>query len=65
LRHRIALDQTVEFLAAADALIVQDGEAELIAMELNAALHAMNSLIGRVGVEDLLDEIFASFCLGK
>ena len=42
-----------------------DDDGALVAMELNTALHAMNSIIGRVGVEDLLDEIFASFCLGK
>ena len=26
---------------------------------------ALDSLVGRVDVENVLDEIFASFCLGK
>jgi tRNA U34 5-carboxymethylaminomethyl modifying GTPase MnmE/TrmE len=26
---------------------------------------ALESMVGSVGVEDLLDEIFANFCLGK
>lgn len=64
-RHRIAMEQAIVYLDAADDLMGVDGDAELIAMELNSAIHAMNSIIGRVGVEDLLDEIFASFCLGK
>lgn len=64
-RHRIAMQAATGYMNAAEELIQIDGESELIAMELHAALHAMNSIIGRVGVEDLLDEIFASFCLGK
>ena len=40
-------------------------EAELAAEELRTAIRALDSLIGRVDVENLLDEIFASFCLGK
>lgn len=64
-RHRIAMQAATGYMDAAEQLIQIDGESELIAMELHAALHAMNSIIGRVGVEDLLDEIFASFCLGK
>ncbi|WP_069298468.1 tRNA uridine-5-carboxymethylaminomethyl(34) synthesis GTPase MnmE [Neptunicoccus sediminis] len=64
-RHRIAMESATLYMKAAQELIQSNGESELIAMELHAATHAMNSIIGRVGVEDLLDEIFASFCLGK
>lgn len=64
-RHRLAMEAAIGYIAAAEGLMELDGDSELVAMELNTALHAMNSIIGRVGVEDLLDEIFASFCLGK
>jgi tRNA modification GTPase len=64
-RHRVAMLDACGFIQAALELVETDGEVELIASELLSALHALNSLIGRVGVEDLLDEIFASFCLGK
>ena len=64
-RHRLAMEAAVGYIAAAQDLMDSDGDSELVAMELNTALQAMNSIIGRVGVEDLLDEIFASFCLGK
>lgn len=64
-RHRLAMEAAVRYIAAAQDLMDSDGENELVAMELNTATHAMNSIIGHVGVEDLLDEIFASFCLGK
>ena len=39
--------------------------AELIAESLRIAVGSLDSLVGRVGVEDLLDEIFSSFCIGK
>ncbi len=64
-RHRLAMKDAINYISQAKKLLASNGESELIAMELNTALHAMNSIIGRVGVEDLLDEIFASFCLGK
>ena len=41
------------------------GAAEIAAEELRVAVRALDSLVGRVDVENVLDEIFASFCLGK
>ena len=35
------------------------------AEEIRAATHALDSLIGRIGIENVLDEVFSSFCLGK
>ena len=39
--------------------------AEFAAESLRRAARALESLVGRVDVEHLLDEIFASFCIGK
>jgi tRNA modification GTPase len=39
--------------------------AELAAEDMRSALRQMDSLVGRIGVEDLLGEIFSSFCIGK
>ena len=65
-RHRVAMRQAVTFLSSAEDLLEDyQNTSELLAMELNGTVHALNSLIGQVGVEDLLDEIFSSFCLGK
>lgn len=38
---------------------------EIVLADLYAAIDALRMVIGEVGVERLLDEIFASFCLGK
>ncbi len=65
-RHRAAMQCADQNLKQATDLIGDPHEqAELLAMELNAAITALSSLIGKVDVEHLLDEIFASFCVGK
>lgn len=38
---------------------------DLAAEELRSGIRKLEALVGRVDVENLLDEIFASFCLGK
>ena len=39
--------------------------AEITAAEIRRAISALDSLVGRIDVEDFLGEIFASFCIGK
>ncbi len=66
IRHKLAIDRAREALATARNMVESDSEhVELAAEELRTAIRALDSLIGRVDVEDLLDEIFSSFCLGK
>jgi tRNA modification GTPase len=62
-RHRQELSRTMRDLEA--ALAAPQGSPELIAEEIRAANHALGRLAGRVDVEDVLDIIFAEFCLGK
>lgn len=38
---------------------------EIAADELRVAIRALEGLVGRIDVENLLDEIFSSFCIGK
>ena len=65
-RHRLAMYKAVDALnIARDEVLSGSDRAELAAEELRVAIRTLDSLIGRVDVEDLLDEIFASFCLGK
>ncbi|MGI3169777.1 tRNA uridine-5-carboxymethylaminomethyl(34) synthesis GTPase MnmE [Pseudooceanicola sp. C21-150M6] len=65
-RHRIAMQRAGEGLEAALRLVSLGSEhAELAAEELRTAVRALDSLVGRVDVEMLLDDIFSSFCIGK
>jgi tRNA modification GTPase len=38
---------------------------DIAAEEIRASVRSLEAVIGRVDVENLLDEIFSSFCLGK
>jgi tRNA modification GTPase len=65
-RHRVAIIRATEALETARIEVSGGpGRAELAAEELRSAVRALDSLVGRVDVENILDEIFASFCLGK
>jgi tRNA modification GTPase len=65
-RHRIAMSRARDLLKNARPRILGGGAAnELAAEDLRTAIRALDSLVGRVDVEHILDEIFASFCLGK
>lgn len=65
-RHRIAILRGISALEIARIEVCNGSDrAELAAEELRTAIRALDSLVGRVDVEHILDEIFASFCLGK
>ncbi|MFG6597920.1 MULTISPECIES: tRNA uridine-5-carboxymethylaminomethyl(34) synthesis GTPase MnmE [unclassified Sulfitobacter] len=65
-RHRVALQQAVSCLAEVDVILTRGPDFyDLAAAELRFAIRALETLVGRIDVEDLLDEIFTSFCVGK
>ena len=66
LRHKYSLEAGSSYLENAIAkLRSPNGETDLVAEELRSAVRALDSLVGRVDIESVLDEIFSSFCLGK
>ncbi len=60
-RHRDCVETTVELLRSARDV----SSPELRGEELRLALHNLGRLTGEVDVEDVLGEIFATFCIGK
>jgi len=62
-RHRRAFADAREALAA--TLGPDAAEWELIAEDLRRAAAAMDRIVGRIGAEDVLGEIFARLCVGK
>ena len=65
-RHRIAVDRALDALALAQSnLQHSEVEAEILAEYIYNAIRSLDSLVGRIDVEAILDEIFSSFCLGK
>ncbi|CAB5493893.1 tRNA-5-carboxymethylaminomethyl-2-thiouridine(34)synthesis protein MnmE [Bathymodiolus thermophilus thioautotrophic gill symbiont] len=63
-RHIIALESALT--AVRDALAQLDNSAvELLAQELRQAAQDLGSITGEFSSDDLLGEIFSSFCIGK
>ncbi|MGR3616104.1 MAG: tRNA uridine-5-carboxymethylaminomethyl(34) synthesis GTPase MnmE [Paracoccaceae bacterium] len=65
-RHRNAMAHANKSLhVAQDVLDLGPDHYDIAAEDMRSAIRALEMLVGRVGVENLLDEIFSSFCLGK
>lgn len=65
-RHRAALDRGIVALELVEeGLLSGHDMIDLLAEDLRSAVRAVDSLVGRVDVEHVLDEIFSSFCIGK
>jgi tRNA modification GTPase len=65
-RHRQSLERAIVSLEAViQEIRADDASVELTAEEVRTAIRALDSLMGRIDVEDVLGRIFASFCIGK
>ncbi|SLN33473.1 tRNA modification GTPase MnmE [Pseudooctadecabacter jejudonensis] len=65
-RHKVALQASHAMLRRTVASLEDDNlPVDLISEDLRQAIRRLDSLIGRIDVENLLDEIFSSFCIGK
>ena len=65
-RHKTAMEKARTALQSAqDSLSRGSDHYDIAAEDLRTAIRSLESLVGRIDVENLLDEIFASFCLGK
>jgi tRNA modification GTPase len=64
-RHRDLLVQAAAALHAAHARCAETGDAVLTAQALRDAADALGGITGRNVGEDVLDHVFARFCVGK
>ena len=62
-RHTEAVRYAIGFLETAREKIAE--APELAAEDVRLAMRALGRITGAVDVEDVLGEIFASFCIGK
>jgi tRNA modification GTPase len=59
-RHRHALDVAAKEVEGCDL-----GNPETVAESLRWALRSVDHMVGEVTTEDVLDEVFSAFCIGK
>ena len=64
-RHREAVAAAEAALVRFEAVAMAGAELALLAEDLRVAAGAIGRITGAVGTEDVLDRIFATFCIGK
>jgi tRNA modification GTPase len=64
-RHVAALERARAHIDAAVAALAERNAGELAAEDLRRAHDALGEITGEVSADDLLGEIFSSFCIGK
>lgn len=65
MRHYEALQKADDSLQAALQGLNSGITGDFLAMDIRRALAYLGEITGEVGVEDLLDNIFSKFCIGK
>jgi tRNA modification GTPase len=64
-RHLRSLGAASEEMQLFERALASDVPATVAAVHLRAAVGALDALIGVVRTDDILDRVFASFCIGK
>ena len=65
LRHKSVLENTIVFLSQAAAGLHNRLPPELIAVELRDALASLGEMVEKTTNEEILEQIFSRFCIGK
>lgn len=64
-RHRACLESAHSNVNNAINAFKEGVEPEFVSVDLREALDSVGEIVGKADVEDLLGEIFSSFCIGK
>lgn len=64
-RHYEAVRRAIVDLERAERALAEEAPLELVAVDLAAAATSLVGVTGEITSEDVLDKVFADFCLGK
>jgi tRNA modification GTPase len=64
-RHRMALQRASEALQLALQSVAQNVAGELLAIDVRAAAEALGEITGAITTDEILNRVFAEFCIGK
>jgi len=64
-RHLAGLEEALTAVSRCVELLTSAAPGELVAEELRMAHQALGGIVGEMSADELLGEIFASFCIGK
>ncbi|MFQ5579750.1 MAG: tRNA uridine-5-carboxymethylaminomethyl(34) synthesis GTPase MnmE [Nitrospiria bacterium] len=64
-RHRKSLERVQEGLERAIHALQEGNPSEFIASDLRVAMDALGDVVGETTTEEIMDEVFGKFCIGK
>ncbi|MFC2015904.1 tRNA uridine-5-carboxymethylaminomethyl(34) synthesis GTPase MnmE [Chloroflexota bacterium] len=64
-RHKQAIGQAQDHVASARAGYCSGLPADLLAIDVSAAINVLGAITGQTASDDLLETIFGNFCIGK
>ena len=65
LRHHDALERARESLSQAKESVATGMADELVAVDVRAAADALGEITGAITTDEILEQIFSTFCIGK
>jgi len=65
LRQQQAAQQALSALFSAREGLIQSNGEEFLAVDLRSCLNALGEIVGETTTDDLLEQIFSEFCIGK
>lgn len=64
-RHRNHLEQALAAVRSSHCALEGGASGDALALDLRTALHEIGAITGEITNEDVLDQIFSRFCIGK
>ena len=64
-RHKVAVEKTIDLLSKAKEVLQGGDSPECAAFDLRQAVESLDEITGRNLSEEILDQIFSTFCIGK
>lgn len=64
-RHKTLIDRALSYIDSAIGTLREGLPADLTEIDIRDAWHTLGEITGETADEDIIDEIFANFCLGK
>ena len=64
-RHHDLLSQALEAIASSQRLLAERASEEMVLVGLHNALRFLGEITGETTTEEILGQIFSTFCIGK
>ncbi len=65
IRHKDSLEKALKHLNLFEEGLAEEKSLEFLALDLRSAIEELEMMIGKITLEDVYDQVFSSFCIGK